>query len=142
MKERLLRADPGACPLSASPMATAEGGTWSPSELSDEDTPTSPVPLTGLEVGKAITSTPSTAVMGNGREGLTGVDCLTEGVATDMMVVLKETSADELISAALVGLMAVRLATPTGTLTWFLGVGTPLDCFGGVASLLHASCLE
>ena len=147
MKERLLRADPGVCPpspLSVSPTATAEGGAWSPSERSDSDTPTTPAPLTGVEVGVAISSKPSAAVMGNGREDLAGVDCLTEGVATHMMEVLKETSADEeelisMTSVALVGLTEVRLATPRGTLTWFLGVGTALDCFGGVASLLRAS---
>ena len=105
--------------------------------------PTTPVPLTGVEVGVAISSKPSAAVMGNGREDLAGVDCLTEGVATHMMEVLKETSADEelisMTSVALVGLIEVRLATPRGTLTWFLGVGMAFDCFGGVASLLRAS---
>ena len=78
-----------------------------------------------------------------------GVDCLVDGVATHRMEVLKEASAAgqlvllfSLETTALTGLVGTPLDAPTGGgLAWFIGLGTPLDCFGGVVSFLRCSCL-
>lgn len=113
---------------------------------SEEDVPSSATdPRVGIiEEGVDISSNPS-AASGSGRDAdLAGVDCLAEGVATHMIVVLKETSATEELSslpAVPLDFAAVLLSELRGTFNWFLGAGMPLDCFEGVVNLLRNSCL-